>query len=139
MFNDRYSRRSHSEGLLIPITVSAVGSAVILLIMLSICSMISLSIDVPQTFITPLATMSISAATFVSAAIFSGLFGKNGLLMGAVIGIITFMLIFIIALIYDLPSITGTGVIKFLLLTLSGAFGGYCGIMIREKRNRRKK
>ncbi len=139
MFKDRISRKSYSEGLLIPITVSAVGSAVILLIMLSICSMISLSVDIPPSFITPLATMSISAATFVSSTIFSGIFGKNGLLAGAAIGVITFMLIFIIALIYDLPSFTGTGVIKFLLLTLSGAFGGYCGIMIREKKSRRKK
>ncbi len=139
MQKGRSGGRVQGDGLLIPITVSTVGSAVILLVMLAICSFISLSVDIPPSFITPLATMSIAVATFVSSAIFSGLFGKSGLVIGVIIGLVTFMLIFVIALIYGLPSFTGTGVIKFMLLLLSGAFGGYSGIMIREGRSRRKK
>ncbi len=139
MLMGRSKRMSQSDGLLIPITVSVVGSSVILLVMLALCSFISLSVDVPPTFITPLATMSIAVATFTSGAIFSGLFGKSGLIVGAIIGILTFALILVIALIYGLPSFTGTGIVKFMLLTISGAFGGYSGIIIREGISRRKK
>ncbi len=127
------SANRSSQGLLIPIAVSTAGSAIVLLLLLSLCSFIALSIDLPPTVITPLATTSMAIATFVSGLIFSGLFGKNGLLAGAIIGIGTFLLIFIIAVFYGLTTFTGTGVVKFLLLTLSGAFGGYSGIILREK------
>ncbi len=127
-----------SQGLLIPIAVSTAGSAVVLLLMLSLCSFIAISVDLAPSVITPLATTSMAIATFVSAVIFSGLFGKNGLLIGAAIGAGTFALIFVIALIYGLTSFTGTGVVKFILLTLSGAIGGYCGIMLKERMARLK-
>ncbi len=139
MFKGHKSRYSKNENLLVPVVVSIVGSSVILLVMLSLCSFIALSMDIPISYITPLATLSISVATFVSAAIFSGFFGKNGLITGAIIGLVTFALLLIIALLYDLSTFTGTGTIKLLLLILSGAFGGYCGIMIREGLSRRKK
>ncbi len=127
-----------SQGLLVPIAVSSAGAAVILLLMLSLCSFVALSIDLAPSIITPLATTSMAIATFASGLIFSGLFGKNGLVVGAIIGAGTFTLVFVIALIYGLSAFTGTGVVKFMLLTLSGALGGYAGIILKEKQTRRK-
>ncbi len=139
MYKGHKSRYSQNDNLLIPIAVSVVGSSVILLAMLALCSFVALSIDISPSYITPLATLSISVATFASSAIFSGLLGKNGLVIGAIIGLITFALLFIIALLYELPSFTGTGAIKLLLLILSGAVGGYIGIILRDGMSRRKK
>ncbi len=134
MFKTGLRKKTDVGGLFAPIVLSVLGSAVILLISLSLCSLAATFIDLPQTAITPLATMSIALATFVSGVIFSGMFGKHGVATGALIGIVTFAVLLIIALFNDLSSFTTTGIVKFLLIVISGALGGFCGVGLKKGR-----
>lgn len=138
MFRKQLFDFGEKRGIFVQIAISAVGSAAVLLVMLTLCSLLATALDLPETIINPLATTSIAVSTFVSGMIFSGMFGKNGLLFGGIIGIITFLLLFVTAMIFGLQAFTGTGLIKLITLVIAGAFGGYSGILLKEKKGARR-
>ncbi len=139
MFRNSIKSRADGGGLAIPVVVSVLGSAVVLLLMLALCSFLATMVDMPQNVITPLATTCIAIAAFINGLIFSGILGKNGMVSGAIIGFVMFALLLAVALIYDLSEFTAAGFIKLLLLILAGAFGGFCGVTLKERGFGRKR
>lgn len=74
------------------------------------------------------ATLSVGAGCFAAAFFTAKRQGKRGLLVGAVIGGITFILITLISLIINSGGVTLNTLFHFIILMLSSLIGGIAGV-----------
>ena len=92
--------------------------------------------SIADSAVVPLALISAAIGCFAGAFLCAGMVHQRGMIFGAVIGLLMFILICLIGLMGS-DGLFGTEtVIKLLMLLISGCIGGYLGSGYR--RNRRK-
>ncbi len=111
-----------------PIAVGVVITIGITLVMVCIVSIVfSLLECVVKNAIDPISLASVALGCFVGSYICARSVGEKGVLAGAVIGIIIFLLILIISCFESDFKIKGIVIYKFIILIISGCCGGYLG------------
>lgn len=92
--------------------------------------------SITKSAVVPLALLSAALGCFAGAFLCAALVKRNGIIFGAVIGLMMFLVIVIVGLMGK-DGLFGTEtMIKLLILLISGCAGGYFGCS--SKRNRRK-
>lgn len=81
-----------------------------------------------------LATIAISLGTLIAAFTAAKKIGNKGYLIGLTIGVITFLLIFLISLVVDSGGITINTLFHFVIITLSSLIGGISGVNKKGKK-----
>ena len=145
--NSRVSRRINVKkrggeelrNLVVPALISFAAGAAVLLGMISVIAYIFSKIDLPLSMMVPLATLSISIAVFAAALTFSSIYGRHGMLLGALAGIVLFFAVCGTAVSVQAGEFTQLSVVKGLLMTVCGALGGFFGVDRYQKQKQRKK
>lgn len=125
--------------LALPIIAGLMAGTMVLLTLISLSAYIFSRIDLPLSMMVPLATLSIGAAVFAAALAFAAIYGRYGMLLGALAGILIFFILCAASVRIYAEQITQLSLIKALLLALCGALGGFFGVNLFQKRHRRNR
>ena len=118
------------------IFVSLACEVVLLTIFLCAFASILCKVDVPLYLLQPFSTALCCAAVLFGAMVFSRLYGKYGLFFGAIFGIFLFLILWVVSGIQGETIFTAYAGIKCISLILSGAIGGYIGVILCEKKRK---
>lgn len=125
------------SALVAPLLAGLSAGAAVLLALIAMIAYVFSRIDLPLSMMIPLATLSIGAAAFVAAFTFTAVYGRGGLILGALMGLALFMVSCAVSFAAH-TEFTRTAVLKAILMTLCGATGGFCGVELYQK-NRKKR
>lgn len=82
-----------------------------------------------------LGTLSVAIGAFAAAFYLARNKKKRGMLIGFIVGILTFLAVTLISLLLDDGGVTVNTLFKFIILTLSSLIGGVIGVNKKENRN----
>ena len=125
--------------LVVPALTGIALGIVVLIAMISVIAYIFSRIDLPLTLMVPLATLSIGTAVFAAALTFAMIYGKHGMVLGTLTGI---LLVFAVCGISVLPhtgEFTQLSAVKGLLMAVCGALGGFFGVGRYQKHRKKRK
>ena len=125
--------------LIAPILSGLSAGTIVLLALIALSAFLFSRIDLPLELMVPFATCSIGAAVFAAALTFTAIRGHGGLLFGAAMGAVLFLLIYAVSAAGRTAYFTQLTALKALLMILSGATGGFCGVGLRHKHQKKKK
>ena len=111
-----------------------VAGLVVTALFVVLLSLIMLFLDLNYKFAAPFATLSVAAGSFVAAYITAKSIGNKGYIVGAVVGIITFLIVTVIALIVNKSGVTNNTLFHFIIITLSSILGGITGVNKKGKK-----
>ena len=109
-----------------------IGLVVTLVSMLTFAAVL-LFFDVNRAFAVPFATISVAVGSFFASKINAKKIGDKGYLVGSIIGIIVFILITIVSLIFG-NGLTLNTLFHFVIIILSSVAGGISGVNVRQKK-----
>ncbi|MDR1565220.1 MAG: TIGR04086 family membrane protein [Oscillospiraceae bacterium] len=117
-----------------PILFGLVTSAVV-------CAFVSLLISVvvallkafSEYAVIPLAVLALAAGVFAGAWIAGKIAKRRGLLVGIVIALLSFVVLLAAGLVSSSAALSDLSWIKFIVLLISGAAGGYCSMRQRRR------
>ena len=109
-----------------------IGLVVTLVSMLTFAAVL-LFFDVNRAFAVPFATISVAVGSFFASKITAKKIGDKGYLVGSIIGIIVFILITIVSLIFG-NGLTLNTLFHFVIIILSSVAGGISGVNVRQKK-----
>ena len=117
-----------------PVLISAVCGMAMIAALLAIASVVLLYAGLINPMVTKSVVIAISAASAVFAGVLVGkIAGKNGLILGAITGLLLYFLILIVSLACGVFQLfTVSSVIRLAVMTLGGALGGL--IAVNQKR-----
>ncbi len=129
MSSMRMNKYKNSHAAIVkPIGAGVVIAIAITLIIICIISIISSIIEsIAKNAIGPLSLAAMIIGCFAGAYFCSRTNGKKGIIIGAIIGVLFFLIIFIFSCFSSGISLGDTAVIKFTILLISGCCGGYLG------------
>ncbi|MBQ9993345.1 MAG: TIGR04086 family membrane protein [Clostridia bacterium] len=118
-----------------PLLVGILAAFAVTLALVAVFSLFFLIIEkVADSAIMPLALLSAAVGCFVGAYCCAMLTRKNGFMLGAIIGMAVFLIVWLIGM-FCSDSIFGTNnAIKVILLTGVGGIGGYLGCGRKPRR-----
>ena len=112
---------------------SLIGLLVIIICLL-LFSFIMTKVDAPDGIVSTMSVIALCIGSFVGAYIASRKRRQNGLLIGIITGVITYIAILIIGIIITKTS-AGMGFFsKLIIAAICGAIGGVIGVNSRQKR-----
>ncbi len=121
-----------------PVVMGVVISIVATLIMVCIISLVFSVIEcIAENAVAPLSIIAVGIGCFIGGYICAVSAGKNGLVLGAIIGAAVFFIIMIIGCLESDFKFGITALIKFAIMVLAGCCGGYLGVRSRYCRKRR--
>ncbi len=82
-----------------------------------------------------LGTVAVAFGAFAAAFYLSKKKEKKGMLLGFVVGILTFLAVTLVSLLVDDGGVTLNTLFKFFIITLSSLIGGVMGVNKKENRN----
>ncbi|MEG1931607.1 MAG: TIGR04086 family membrane protein [Pygmaiobacter sp.] len=106
--------------------------------LLCIFSVLLCRVDIPRHALLPMGIIASCLAAAIGGFIVSSLTGEHGMLQGALLGGLLFVLLVITALLYGMRDFSALFVLRMVLVLITGAMGGYVGISHTEKRKRRR-
>lgn len=109
------------------------GTLVCALLLLVIAAIMTAQ-DVPQGLVTPLAMVAAAGGSFFGGLISARIAKENGLLIGALCGLLLYVLIAFTGALFFRDAQGQYTLIKLLILTACGAVGGVIGVNLRKKR-----
>ncbi|MBQ4333001.1 MAG: TIGR04086 family membrane protein [Clostridia bacterium] len=86
------------------------------------------SVEIPRAAVTPLATVAAGIGAFAGGLAAALAAGRRGLVMGALCGILLFVIILLAGLARATGIDPGYAAIKLAVLTVAGAIGGVLGV-----------
>ena len=101
---------------------------VILLVLLTAFSFLMSRQDVPKSAIGPVVIGVLMVAAFTSAFVTARLARNRGLLLGLLSGFLLYLVILFVSVVLFRTGFTFASVFKLVILMLSGAIGGICGV-----------
>ena len=110
---------------------AAFGSMFGLLLIMALLMTVS---DMPSSLSGTLASVALIFGGVTGGFFVSKIQGENGILVGAILGFILFVIITIISLVIDFDRISTNTLIHFIITVLSGALGGIIGVNTANKR-----
>ena len=119
--------------LLRPIAWGVGIGAVVCTVLLLIASAILTTGAIPQTAVSPIAFAILTVAAFVGGLIAARLSRERGLLTGALVGLLLFLLTAVLGLLI-LQALDGTSMLlKVALMIGGGALGGVLGVNVKRR------
>ena len=86
------------------------------------------SVEIPRAAVTPLATVAAGIGAFAGGLAAALAAGRRGLVMGALCGILLFVIILLAGVARTTGIDSGYAAIKLAVLTVAGAVGGVLGV-----------
>lgn len=113
---------------LVGVAVGIIGCIGLLMLM----ALIVQSVDVPRAAILPLAITAAAIGAFLAGLTAAAIAKQNGLLLGAVCGLVLFLLILLAGVARYAGVNGGNAVLKLAILLLCGSIGGVLGVNLRK-------
>ena len=113
---------------LVGVAVGLIGCIGLLMLM----ALIVQSVDVPRAAILPLAIAAAAIGAFLAGLTAAAIAGQKGLLLGAVCGLVLWLLILLAGVARYEGVSGGNALIKLAALLLSGGIGGVLGVNMRK-------
>jgi putative membrane protein (TIGR04086 family) len=111
------------------VAVGLIGCIGVLMLM----ALLVQSADVPRVLIVPLAMAAAAIGAFLAGLTAAAVARQNGLLLGAVCGLLLFLLI-LVAGVARYAGVSGThALLKFAVLLVCGSIGGVLGVNMRKR------
>ena len=115
-------------------TAIGVGVGLVCAVIFSLLFALVLTVsDLPHRAIAPVSMAIIALSFFIGAFVSGKTFHKKGLLLGALIGIVSFALIFVVGLFVPQESMGITEALKALLCIVPSVIGAVLGVNTRIK------
>ena len=115
-------------------TVYTIGYLILciatMLFILSIAAFTITRIDTPDYILIPLTTILLTCSSFMDAFLLGKTYKENGLVTGAIIGLIFSLIITAISIKYSMFAFTGIYFSKIASVILAGMLGGLLGVNI---------
>ena len=135
----RHSNSSEAfnmKSLIRPIGLGVGSGLVLCFILLFIFSFFMSKMDIADSLISPI-TIAITVITgFVAGFVCARITRKNGLLLGAICAVILFAVLWLLSLLFLKEGTGLLGIIKCILLLVSGCLGGVMGVNKKERRRK---
>ena len=114
---------------LVGVAVGLIGCIGLLMLM----ALVVQSVDVPRAAILPLAIAAAALGAFAAGLTAAAVARQKGLLLGAVCGLVLFLLILLAGVAQYAGVSGGNAAIKFAVLLLCGSIGGVLGVNLRKR------
>ncbi len=114
---------------LVGVAVGLIGCIALLMLM----ALIVQSVDVPRAAILPLAIIAAAIGAFLAGLTAAAIAKQKGLLLGAVCGLVLWLLILLAGVARYEGVSGGNAVVKLAALVLSGGIGGVLGVNLRKR------
>jgi putative membrane protein (TIGR04086 family) len=130
------ANQEHSKiGLFIkPVFFGIIGGFIISILLLGIFSFVFTVQDIPQSAIIPLVFFTICGGAFIGGFFASHLYKNKGLMIGALTGLLFFLILYIIGVFMKQINVGSLAVLKLVLSVVFGAIGGVVGVNTLSKR-----
>jgi putative membrane protein (TIGR04086 family) len=112
------------------------GAFIISVLFLAAFSILMTAKDMPSTAVMPFACISISAGAMGGGVVSSRLYRSRGLMIGAVTGLLFYIILYIVGIIMRQADLNAMFLLKIFLSIIFGAIGGIIGINMKTKRSR---
>lgn len=116
--------------LLIGTAVGVVGCVLLLILMAAVIR----TVDIPRAAVMPLAVTAAAVGAFFAGLTAAAVTGRHGLLMGALCGVLLFLLLLTAGLVRYAAVTVGYTLLKLAVLTAVGALGGVLGVNRHRRR-----
>lgn len=120
--------RSWLRPVLVGVAVGLIGCIGLLMLM----ALVVQSVDVPRAVILPLALAAAAIGALLAGLTAAAIAKQKGLLLGAVCGLVLWLLILLAGVARYEGVSGGNALIKFAALLLSGGIGGVLGVNMRK-------
>lgn len=118
-----------------------IGSAVVCIAitvgLLCLFSVILCKTDISRELLVPFSMIISCAGVAAGAYTLSIARGERGLLLGAALGLVCFVVLILLALLLGNSEFSALALLRLALLLVAGAAGGYLGMSQKEKSKRR--
>ncbi len=118
-----------------PLLLGLIFSIIITLIFLSISAIASTNLDLNDNAILALSLISANIGIFFGGFIAGKINKSKGYMIGALNGLICFIILTIISFVFNKNSMTTISLIKFITFVLSSLIGGILGVNFNKKRS----
>lgn len=116
-----------------PLLVGAAVGILCCILLLMLMAAAVQTVDVPRGAAVPLAIAAAAVAAFAAGLTAALLAKQRGLLLGAVSGLVLFLLILLAGFIRFTAVDAGTALLKLAVLVVTGALGGVLGVNRRRR------
>ncbi len=120
------------------VVAAIMGGIITCMVVMLLFSEILCHVDLPICVAVPLATAAISLGSAVGGLLLARAEKKNGLVLGAFSGLFSFAAAVLAAFLLGQRDVGMLTVIRGITLTVSGAIGGYMGIVMTERSARHR-
>ena len=117
-----------------PLIVGVLTAIIVTVGVILISALFFVIRDMPKTAAMPIALVASGLGSFVGAVVAAKTMREQGIIIGGLTGFTVFALSLIISLFASDGPLTAFTVIKFIVMTLSGALGGILGVNSAAKR-----
>ena len=117
-----------------PLIVGTITAIIVTVSIILISALFFVIRDMPKTAAMPIALVASGLGSFVGAVAAAKTMREQGIIIGGLTGFTVFALSLIISLFASDGPLTAFTVIKFIVMTLSGALGGILGVNSAAKR-----
>lgn len=120
------------------LAVSILCGVIIFFAFFCLAALVLCKVDLPLQYLVPVVSVIACAAVLTAAFVMARMAGRRGLLYGLFLGILLFLLLWGAAALQGSGILSQLAIFKALMMTLSGAVGGYLGTLSAEKKQKRK-
>ena len=117
-----------------PLIVGVLTAIIVTVGVILISALFFVIRDMPKTAAMPIALVASGLGSFVGAVVAAKTMREQGIIIGGLTGFTVFSLSLIISLFVSEGPLTAFTIIKFIVMTLSGALGGVLGVNSAAKR-----
>lgn len=130
------AKQEHSKfGLFLkPVIFGIIGGFIVSILLLGIISFVFTVQDIPQSAVQPFTCFSICGGAFIGGFIASHLYKNKGLMLGALTGLLFFLILYITGLFMNQINLGTLALLKLVLSVVFGATGGVFGVNTLSKR-----
>lgn len=132
--------KAHKEGtvnvlqILRPVLWGTAFGALICLLLLFVMAAILTAQNVPQAAVTPMALVAAAIGAFLGGLIAARIAREKGLLIGALTGLLLFVILAIAGFIFVRDAHGSSAILKAAIFLACGAVGGIVGVNLRRRR-----
>lgn len=117
-----------------PLMVGTITAVIVTAVVILISALFFVIRDMPKTAAMPIALVASGLSSFVGAVAGAKTMREQGIIIGSLIGFTMFAITLMVSLFASEGPLTAFTLLKFIVMTLSGALGGILGVNSAAKR-----
>jgi putative membrane protein (TIGR04086 family) len=129
-------QQPNAKQFVMPAIYGILGAFIISILLLAAFSALMTAKDMPSAAVMPFACIAISAGALCGGFMASRLYRSRGLMMGAVTGLLFFIILYITGAIMHQADLNTLLLLKIVLSAVFGAVGGIVGVNLKRRRSR---